>query len=222
MVSLHYGGVKMDTGELIKDIRVRSGMTQAELAERLGVTPQAISQYERGVKKPKIETVSRIARALDVPATVLFPDSDPSFDVIIREGNALESLAMVVKLSEIREEKVNGNKPTVESREKILSEKIPYFAKQYVVPADLLKSDAQWYIDEYWKKVREQNKGQNASILSALQSRMLELMNTMNATGQRTAVERVSELAQLPQYQEKHPAGDSTQSAGTGDEKDPE
>ncbi len=212
----------MDTGELIKDIRVRSGMTQAELAERLGVTPQAISQYERGVKKPKIETVSRIARALDVPATVLFPDSDPSFDVIIREGNALESLAMVVKLSEIREEKVNGNKPTVESREKILSEKIPYFAKQYVVPADLLKSDAQWYIDEYWKKVREQNKGQNASILSALQSRMLELMNTMNATGQRTAVERVSELAQLPQYQEKHPAGDSTQSAGTGDEKDPE
>ena len=222
MVSLHYGGVKMDTGELIKDIRVRSGMTQAELAERLGVTPQAISQYERGVKKPKIETVSRIARALDVPATVLFPDSDPSFDVIIREGNALESLAMVVKLSEIREEKVNGNKPTVESREKILSEKIPYFAKQYVVPADLLKSDAQWYIDEYWKKVREQNKGQNASILSALQSRMLELMNTMNATGQRTAVERVSEHAQLPQYQEKHPAGDSTQSAGTGDENDPE
>ena len=51
---------------------------------------------------------------------------------------------------------------------------------------------------------------------------MIQIMDTMNSVGQQTAVERVSELAQLPQYQEKHPAGDSTQSAGTGDEKDPE
>ena len=50
----------------IKNARLIVGITQAELARRLGVTPQAISQYERGEKKPKIETIKKIADALSV------------------------------------------------------------------------------------------------------------------------------------------------------------
>lgn len=50
----------------IKNTRLTVGITQAELARRLGVTPQAISQYERGEKKPKIETIKKIADALGV------------------------------------------------------------------------------------------------------------------------------------------------------------
>lgn len=50
----------------IKNARLIVGITQAELARRLGVTPQAISQYERGEKKPKIETIKKIADALGV------------------------------------------------------------------------------------------------------------------------------------------------------------
>jgi transcriptional regulator with XRE-family HTH domain len=50
----------------IKNARLTVGITQAELARRLGVTPQAISQYERGEKKPKIETIKKIADALGV------------------------------------------------------------------------------------------------------------------------------------------------------------
>ena len=50
----------------IKNARLTVGITQAELARRLSVTPQAISQYERGIKKPKIETIEKIADALGV------------------------------------------------------------------------------------------------------------------------------------------------------------
>ena len=50
----------------IKNARLTVGITQAELARRLGVTPQAISQYERGEKKPKIETIKKIADAVGV------------------------------------------------------------------------------------------------------------------------------------------------------------
>lgn len=50
----------------IKNARLTVGITQAELARRLGITPQAISQYERGEKKPKIETIKKIADALGV------------------------------------------------------------------------------------------------------------------------------------------------------------
>lgn len=52
-----------------------------------------------------------------------------------------------------------------------------------------------------------------------IQERLNEAFSELNKEGQKVAVERVEELAQLPKYQ-KTPAGDSTQSAGTGDEKD--
>lgn len=39
----------------IKNARLTVGITQAELARRLGVTPQAISQYERGEKSLKLK-----------------------------------------------------------------------------------------------------------------------------------------------------------------------
>lgn len=55
-----------EIGIRIKNSRLNVGITQAELARRLGVTPQTISQYERGVKKPKIETIERIADALGI------------------------------------------------------------------------------------------------------------------------------------------------------------
>ena len=55
-----------EIGIEIKNARLTVGITQAELARRLGVTPQAISQYERGEKKPKIETIKKIADALGV------------------------------------------------------------------------------------------------------------------------------------------------------------
>mgnify|MGYP002673118457 FL=1 len=55
-----------EIGLKIKNARSEAHVTQAELALRLGVEPQLISQYERGVKRPKIETLEKIANALGV------------------------------------------------------------------------------------------------------------------------------------------------------------
>lgn len=55
-------------GNRMKTTRNSQKMTQAELAQRLGVTPQTVSQYERGVKKPKTSTINRFAEALNVSA----------------------------------------------------------------------------------------------------------------------------------------------------------
>lgn len=56
----------MKTGEALKKARIDAGITQAELAKRLGVTPQTVSQYERGIKNPKVETLARFADALGI------------------------------------------------------------------------------------------------------------------------------------------------------------
>lgn len=61
-------GLGESTGSRIKIARARQGVTQAELAEKMGVTPQSISQYERNIINPKPETIKKFADALGVDA----------------------------------------------------------------------------------------------------------------------------------------------------------
>ena len=56
----------MNTGERIKAARLRAGLTQKELADRLGIPYQGIGQWERGVRIPKESTLRKLAPALGV------------------------------------------------------------------------------------------------------------------------------------------------------------
>src|SRR3954469_24716140 len=46
--------------------RLRSGLTQAQLAEASGVTDETISRIERGRYEPAVSTLFRLAEALDI------------------------------------------------------------------------------------------------------------------------------------------------------------
>ena len=48
-----------------KSIRVKHGMSQIELAETLGVTQGAVSQWETGQSIPRGATLLRLAEALN-------------------------------------------------------------------------------------------------------------------------------------------------------------
>ena len=50
----------------IKKLREERGMTQDELAEKLNVTRQAVSNWETGKTQPDIETLTRLAEIYDV------------------------------------------------------------------------------------------------------------------------------------------------------------
>jgi transcriptional regulator with XRE-family HTH domain len=43
--------------------RVRAGLTQAELAERMGTTQSAIARLESGARLPSVKTLLRFAKA---------------------------------------------------------------------------------------------------------------------------------------------------------------
>lgn len=67
----------MDTkaiGARIALFRTRANMTQAELAEGLGCTPQHISAIERGIKTPKLDTFVAISNMLHVQPNLLLQD----------------------------------------------------------------------------------------------------------------------------------------------------
>ena len=49
--------------ELIKHLRAGAGMSQTELAERIGTTQSAVSRWERGHDEPRLSTIMVIAAA---------------------------------------------------------------------------------------------------------------------------------------------------------------
>ena len=55
-------------GEMLKSRRVKSELTQMQLADKLSVTGPLISQYENGKRLPSTRILSRIRRALDLSA----------------------------------------------------------------------------------------------------------------------------------------------------------
>lgn len=56
----------MTIGENIKRIRKEKGLTQKALGKLCGINEATIRKYELGKLNPKIETVQRIANALNV------------------------------------------------------------------------------------------------------------------------------------------------------------
>lgn len=63
-------------GQIIKDLRKKNGFTQEELAERLGVTYQAVSKWENGTGMPDISQVVPLASIFKVNTDVLFGIAD--------------------------------------------------------------------------------------------------------------------------------------------------
>ena len=54
-----------DFGARLQKTRNLSGLTQEQLANKLGISKQTISSYESNVKKPSILTARKLARALN-------------------------------------------------------------------------------------------------------------------------------------------------------------
>ena len=53
----------MVSGDLLREARLRAGLTQDELAARAGTARSQVSRYERGDVLPSLETLRRLIRA---------------------------------------------------------------------------------------------------------------------------------------------------------------
>ncbi len=53
----------MVTADLLRQARLRAGITQAELGRRVGRTQSQIARWERGVVQPSFETLRELVRA---------------------------------------------------------------------------------------------------------------------------------------------------------------
>lgn len=71
-------------GSRIRELRGSRGFTLARLAELTGLSKGLISQVERDITDPSLETLRRIARALDLPLFSLFREDEQASSVVVR------------------------------------------------------------------------------------------------------------------------------------------
>ena len=62
----------MELGKKIKQLRFKAGLTQEQLAERLGIAPQSVSKWENAVAMPDITTLPQLAEIFGVTIDDLF------------------------------------------------------------------------------------------------------------------------------------------------------
>lgn len=61
----------VDFGNTLKALRLRETMTQAQLAQKLGVTKSVISAYETGLRLPSYDVLIHIAKIYNVSTDYL-------------------------------------------------------------------------------------------------------------------------------------------------------
>ena len=69
-----------DIGKNIKQLRIQKNMTQDELAEKLFVTRQTVSNYETGRSRPDVEMLAKIAEVLETDANAVLYGPAPAPD----------------------------------------------------------------------------------------------------------------------------------------------
>ncbi len=72
-------------GTKIAELRKAKGLTQKELASRVGVTNKAVSKWERGLNFPDLAIMGDLAKSLDTTVAELLSDGEVSKEEIISE-----------------------------------------------------------------------------------------------------------------------------------------
>ena len=61
----------MDIAKIIREGREKLNLNQSQLAELVGVSPQAVQQWESGATQPRGKRLNKIAQVLKLPPTLM-------------------------------------------------------------------------------------------------------------------------------------------------------
>ena len=153
--------MEQSLGHRIALERKNAGLTQKELAQKIGVPYQTVQFWEHGKRNPKFENIQKIAAALGVSWLDLMP-----------------------------KEALNAN--TIED-----------FAKDNGELAQELVQQLPKETARLMQQLHDAAFPRHGEITDPDIQKVSDIMQTMNDTGRRVAVERVQELAQIPAYQQQ-------------------
>jgi transcriptional regulator with XRE-family HTH domain len=77
MIESPLKSIPSDIGRVLRVVRERTGRNQGEIARTAGISISMLSQIERGVVSPSIETLLNVCAGLDLDAAELFKRLSP-------------------------------------------------------------------------------------------------------------------------------------------------
>ena len=99
-------------GARIVKYRKEKGMTQETLAEKLGVSPQAVSKWENDVSCPDISLLPQLSRVLGVTTDELLTGNSSEVKVVPEaQRKSLDELVMRIRVNSADGDKVKVNLP---------------------------------------------------------------------------------------------------------------
>jgi len=107
------GSIDMTMGEKLSALRRAKGYTQDEVAEKLGVSAQAVSKWENDVSCPDIMQLPRLAELFGVTIDELFARENamPVAMVSAEERKPLEKMLLKIIVNSAEGDKVRVNLP---------------------------------------------------------------------------------------------------------------
>lgn len=95
--------IDLHVGQTVRATRINAGMTQAQLADAIGVRFQQVQKYETGLNRFSASRLKRAADFLSVPVSHFFrglEDGESNISCVFTDPSALRLACMIVKLPE--------------------------------------------------------------------------------------------------------------------------
>lgn len=91
--------MKKTLGTRIAELRKQQGMTQLELAEKMGVTDKAVSKWERDLSCPDIHSLPNLAEVLGVEVEELMQTKKRAETSVSKAAEILELIPKAVAMA---------------------------------------------------------------------------------------------------------------------------
>lgn len=102
----------LSMGTKIKDLREKAGMTQTELADKLGLSKSVISAYEKGIRNPSFKILPLLAQTFNVTELYFFEKGEwkknEPITVDISDLNTEQQRIIISLINEFKESNKNN------------------------------------------------------------------------------------------------------------------
>ena len=101
----------LSMGTKIKDLREKAGMSQTELADKLGLSKSVISAYEKGIRNPSFKVLPLLAQTFNVTELYFFEKGEwqnQPITVDISDLNVDQQRIIISLVNEFKESNKNN------------------------------------------------------------------------------------------------------------------
>ena len=84
----------MEFSERLKKLRKDTGLTQVDVASKLGISQQAYASWERGIKKPTQENLVKLSKILNVSVDYLLGNTENK-----QTSDVLENIELLFRMN---------------------------------------------------------------------------------------------------------------------------